>query len=320
MKRGVCLPTRELGLSRLVFVGASHTSKMATLLGLDDKVIYLSLPAQTAPKACVDTIVTKIQELGLTKKDALIIDIFSSSVLMGSDEMGMPVPAFQTEPGRYHISGCLEIAPEGVLKKRFSAVRPILEAAGDAVRVCLLPLPRYVREPCCKVEGHLTNFLEDDFEDILIGAASTARNIVVTEGEKAGLSLYTFDPVAAMSGGDKLSAKTSSAGLSVWLENDPVHLTGAAYRDIGSLVLNQATLAVQGKEATSNRRRLNSIVPVVQQATRQPTVAREPGWISGTENPSNSNNSGGFGRGGRGRGRGQRWNSGRGRGNRSFPY
>ena len=57
---------------------------------------------------------------------------------MGSDKMGMPVPAFQTEPGRYHIFGCLEIATEGVLKKRFSAVRPILEAAGEAFKVCLL--------------------------------------------------------------------------------------------------------------------------------------------------------------------------------------
>ena len=72
----------------------------------------------------------------LTKQDALIIDIFSSSILMGSGEMGMP--AFQSEPGRYHISGCLEIAPEGFLKKRFGAVRPILEAAGVAVKVCLL--------------------------------------------------------------------------------------------------------------------------------------------------------------------------------------
>ena len=68
----------------------------------------------------------------------MIVDIFSSTALMGSDEMGMPVPAFQTEPGRYHITGCLEIAPEGVLKKRFGAVRPVLEAAGEAAdsKIC----------------------------------------------------------------------------------------------------------------------------------------------------------------------------------------
>ena len=80
----------------------------------------------------MDGIVDKLQSMSLSKQDAIIVDIFSSTALMGSNEMGMPVPAFQTEPGRYHITGCLEIAPEGVLKKRFGTVRPVLEAAGEA--------------------------------------------------------------------------------------------------------------------------------------------------------------------------------------------
>ena len=100
---------------------------------------------------------------------------------MGSNEMGMPVSAFQLEPGRYHISGCLEIAPEGVLKKRFGAVRPILKAADAAVKVCLLPIPRFVKTArickICKDSGHITNFLEEDFEYILIGAAALCRNL-----------------------------------------------------------------------------------------------------------------------------------------------
>ena len=76
-------------------------------------------------------------------------------------------------PG-YHISGCLEVAPEGVLKKRFGAVRPILEAVAEAVKVGLLPLPRFVKKPC----SHILNFMEDDFEYILLGAASTCRHII----------------------------------------------------------------------------------------------------------------------------------------------
>ena len=34
--------------------------------------------------------------------------------------------------------------------------------------------------------------MEADFEDILVSAASTCRNIVSGEGEKPGLSLFTF--------------------------------------------------------------------------------------------------------------------------------
>ena len=102
LKRGMCLPTCEHGLRKLVLVGASHTSKMATLLGLDDQVSYLSLPAQTAQKACVDNIVAKLLELELTNKDVLILDIFSSTVLMGSDEMGMPC-----QPSRRSLAGTI---------------------------------------------------------------------------------------------------------------------------------------------------------------------------------------------------------------------
>ena len=63
--------------------------------------------------------------------------------------------------------------------------------------------------------GHITNFLEEDFEDILLGATSTCRNVISNEVEKAGLSLFTFDPVAAFGRGTRLAAKTSSAGISV---------------------------------------------------------------------------------------------------------
>ena len=122
--------------------------------------------------------------------------------------------------------------------------------------------------------------------------------------------------MSAFGGGPRLTAKTSTAGMSVWLEEDPVHLTASAYKDIASLVQNQAELAVQGKPATG-RRRIDSIV-TSQMPGAMPAVLQVPGWISGTENVG-----GGFGRGGggiQGFGRGQRWNHGRGRGNRNYPF
>ena len=95
----------------------------------------------------------------------------------------------------------------------------------------------------------------------------------------------------------------------------PPYLTASAYKDIASLVQNQAELAVQGKPA-AGRRRIDSIVTSQLSATT-PNMPQEPGWISGTENVR-----GGFGRSGggsRGFGRGQH-NRSRGRGNRNFPY
>ena len=124
--------------------------------------------------------------------------------------------------------------------------------------------------------------------------------------------------MSAFGGGPRLTAKTSTASMSVWLEEDPVHLIAFAYKDIASLVQNQAELAVQGKPATG-RRRIDSIV-TSQLSVAMPAVLQVPGLISGTENVG-----GGFGRGSRsggshGFGRGQWGNRGRGRGNPNYPY
>ena len=87
--------------------------------------------------------------------------------------------------------------------------------------------------------------------------------------------------MATFGGGQKLATKTSLAGLSVWQENDPVHLTSAAYKDIASLIQHQAGSLVLGAPA-SGRRRINSIIPGQPQSSA-PAVISVPGWISGTD-------------------------------------
>ena len=68
LKRGVCLPTREHGLSRLILVGPSHVGKLANLLGPSDQVLYLALLAQTLSKASVDGIAKKLSSLNLPNR------------------------------------------------------------------------------------------------------------------------------------------------------------------------------------------------------------------------------------------------------------
>ena len=119
-------------------------------------------------------------------------------------------------------------------------------------------------------------------------------------------------PSGHLWGGTRLTA-----GMIVWLEADPVHLTATAYKDIASLVQNQAALAVQGKPPPG-RRRINKYRTMPSAGGRASGAAsawldirhRKPGrqWR--------------FRLGGRGRGftTGQRWNRGRGRSNHKYPY
>ena len=65
------------------------------------------------------------------------------------------------------MTGCLEVTPEAVLRKRFSLVRRVLDAAGSATIICALALSRYVKRPCCNDEDHMVNWAEADFTSIL---------------------------------------------------------------------------------------------------------------------------------------------------------
>ena len=103
----------------------------------------------------------------------------------------MPLPAFQTGPGCFHMLGCLEVAPEAILRWRFNTIRPLMEAEGEAVLVCVLPIPRYVMKPCCTDSRG-----EGDFEEILMSGTETCRRVVGVEGAKACLSIFTFNPIA----------------------------------------------------------------------------------------------------------------------------
>ena len=55
------------------------------------------------------------------------------------------------------MTGCVETAPEAFLRKRFSLVRNLLQLVGNSTIICVLPLPRYVKQPCCNNESHRVN-------------------------------------------------------------------------------------------------------------------------------------------------------------------
>ena len=71
----------------------------------------------------------------------------------------------------------------------------------------------------------------------------------------------------------------SSAGMSIWHENDPVHLTNAAYGDIAASLVKLVTTATADPSTDQLRRpRLESVVTKPREATAaNPT----PGWILG---------------------------------------
>ena len=187
---------------------------------------------------------------------------------------------------------------------------------GSATIICVLPLPRYVQRPCCSDEQHMVNWAESDFTDILLRGSTACFNVLKAKGEKHGLTIATFNPLSCFNSSQDLGAFTSSAGLSIWREDDAVHLTAAAYNDIAAVLSNPAENYGKQPVTGTVRRRLASVIPAATAAT--PPV-REPAWISGelrsARGGMRGGQRGGF-RGGQWGGRGQGpW-----RGPRHYPY
>ena len=136
------------------------------------------------------------------------------------------------------------------------------------------------------------------------------------EGEKHGLSIATFNPLSCFSDTDELAEVKSSAGLAIWREDDPVHLTAAAYNDITAVLSNQVENSGNRPSGDQLRRRLVSVIPAPSTSV---SAVREPEWISGEIRSARGGHHGGQ----RGCFRGGQW-GGRGRspwrGPRIYPY
>ena len=224
------------------------------------------------------TLEEKIGNLNLGEGDILYLDLYSNTIYMGSDEFGMAVPAFKSLAGTYHMSSCLETVPEAFLRKRFSLVKDMLQLGGNATIICVLPLPGYVRHPCCSDEDHMVNWADADFNEILVSVSTTCIDVLKTEGEKHGLTILTFNPLSCFNYAEDLSDIKSSAGLSIWREDDPVHLTVAAYNNIAAVLSSQAENSGRQPISSHTRRRLVSVIPAPGKSA--PAVP-EPEWISG---------------------------------------
>jgi hypothetical protein len=63
-------------------------------------------------------------------------------------------------------------------------VETLQEQRGRAKVVIIVPMPHFVRNPCCSDSGHVTNRAENDFFEEILGAEKR-----LTEAAAAGLGL-----------------------------------------------------------------------------------------------------------------------------------
>jgi hypothetical protein len=96
---------------RVAIIGASHARKYAASDALRTCNVVKDLPHWTPTELHTAATCKKLKDLKLGKDDCVILDLFSNSTYMGTDNRGLPNLPFQDEEGRYHIEGQLDVAP-----------------------------------------------------------------------------------------------------------------------------------------------------------------------------------------------------------------
>ena len=81
---------------------------------------------------------------------------------------------------RWHVTSSLVACPKPRMKKVLSQFETVGELVGDATLVCGLPLPHYVDKKCCKGDGHIENFGDEDYTEVNAQVRETARACLET--------------------------------------------------------------------------------------------------------------------------------------------
>ena len=130
---------------------------------------------------------------------------------------------------------------------------------------------------CCQEAAHIDNRQEDEIGEIHEAVRSNSMSCLMA----AFPGCTVMDPMKAFRGDDdkvELSTLTSSAGLSIWKEGDPVHLTETAYGDVADHLLSMITGRAVEAEPMLQRRRLESIVT---RSAVDPAQRPVAGWLLG---------------------------------------
>jgi hypothetical protein len=224
---------------------------------------------------------------------------------MGTDEEGLPLPAFRAGYGSYHVAGSLTTAPPTTLKKTLDLCSQIGKKMASSRVILVCPTPRYVVGKCCNDPSHIDNFNSDEYGDDLTDFQDQHRQLLGGWGVAIGLNFDILDLTAVVGPVEPILGKrTISTGASIWAEGDNVHLSREAYMDAASAIVEIATesgntgpgdsASSAGTSDSLKRKQPESVITFPYQPPKKRTGEDRPraGWMRGEEDR------------GRGRGRG----------------
>jgi len=219
-----------------------------------------------------------LKNLRLSKEDTVVIDLWSNSAYMGTDDFGLPCRSTRVgSDSRYHVIGNLQAAPKTLFEKILADAKPVLDACWEGKVIMVIPFPRYVKNKCCASAGHIPNFGTENYFMEMNRAMEVAEQALAAGSATAVASTLSIHGVFCTADLD-LSEVRTSGGESIW-GDDPVHLSREAYLDLAEAI---GAGGGAGGGGPRKRARLESVVPAYPAAVRgRQGRIRPPSWVSG---------------------------------------
>jgi hypothetical protein len=121
LERGMATPVEENSGGQIILIGASHVYRTAEYLPA--ATITLATPSFKPSKEKIVELEHQIDRLDLNESDTVVLALLSNTAYMGTNDDGLPLPAYRAGDGSYHIIGTLKTTPPTTIKKPWICAR-----------------------------------------------------------------------------------------------------------------------------------------------------------------------------------------------------
>jgi hypothetical protein len=238
----------------LIFIGASHMKRIVTNLEHTDmQIVDLTHPGWTLTEQNIAKIIEEVGKVDQLGTAIGIIDVMSNTAFRFENrEDGTLSPPFKVD-GHYHMDGRVTTCTLETLHTLMSKAMPILDSI-PGVKICVPPLPRYLKTPCCDTEGHCEGITEGEYAlDLMSKTLGLKRQMKDFMVQKGHSTVFVPDISKIVSSDANTTSDIVEKFLTV-TSVDGVHLNDDGYATLGSALLKVANERFVVNSAVSGTR------------------------------------------------------------------
>jgi len=224
----------------LVLVGASHQKRTAQHLNSTGlKVIDLSHPGWSLTDHNIAKVVEDISGLVQTKNMVVVLDLISNSAYRFENIEDGSLSLPYKHEGKFHMDGRVTTCTLAQLHGLLSKAGPILDSIKGS-KICIPPIPRYLKTPCCEAEGHCEGIAEHDHATELMSKTLALRRQMKDYMVSKGIPQSWVPDIPGLLFPDCNTTAETAASFSDLTLTDGVHLSDDGYAKLAKVLVSVA--------------------------------------------------------------------------------